>query len=155
MNVEIKEKPALRVATVRHVGSYMRISEAFQRLGQIAQGAGLFAHTGAAMLAIYHDDAASTPEDQLRSDAGIVVPENLELPASLGEARLPAGRYACTLHVGPYDRLGEVWQYLFREWIPQHRLRVKGAGFELYLNMPGSVPNEQLRTEVCVPVSAA
>ena len=36
MNVEIKHMPALRVATVRHVGPYSRISEAFGRLGDIA-----------------------------------------------------------------------------------------------------------------------
>jgi hypothetical protein len=36
MNVEIKALPALRVATLRHVGPYNRISEAFGRLGPLA-----------------------------------------------------------------------------------------------------------------------
>jgi AraC family transcriptional regulator len=152
MQVEIKKKPALRVATIRHAGPYMQINQAFQRLGEIAQKQGLFAHKGAAMLAIYHDDPESTPVEQLRSDAGIIVADDVKLPPTLGEQRLPAGPYACTLHVGPYERLGDVWQRLLGEWIPANGLRVDGLSYELYLNMPGSVPKEELRTEICVPV---
>ena len=64
MDVETKERPELRVATVRHVGPYNQISEAFERLGTVAGRAGLF--TGPpTMLAIYHDDPESTPEEQL------------------------------------------------------------------------------------------
>jgi len=153
MKVEIEQKPALRVATVRHIGPYMQINQAFERLGEIAQAAGLFQLNGAAMLAIYHDDPESTPADQLRSDAGIVVPENVKLPPTLGEQRLPAGRYACTLHIGPYERLGDVWQRLLGEWIPSSGFRVDGLSYELYLNMPGQVRNDELRTEISVPLA--
>src|SRR5690606_19808756 len=41
MHVEITHQPRLRVATVRHVGPYNRISEAFGRLGALAGPAGL------------------------------------------------------------------------------------------------------------------
>ena len=107
------------------------------------------------MVAIYHDDPESTPPDQLRSDAGVVVPDGIELPAPLTEQRLPAGTYACTVHVGPYERLGDTWQRLTGEWIPSHGRRVDGLGYERYLNMPGSVKKEELRTEICVPVVEA
>jgi AraC family transcriptional regulator len=153
MKVEIKKKPTMRVATVRHVGPYMQINQAFARLGEIAQREGLIQHKGATMLAIYLDDPDSTPVDQLRSDAGIVVPDDAKLPKSLGEQRLPAGSYACTLHVGPYERLGDTWQRLMGEWLPASGKRVDGLSYELYLNMPGSVPPEELRTEICVPVT--
>ncbi|HJQ21047.1 MAG TPA: AraC family transcriptional regulator [Gemmatimonadaceae bacterium] len=153
MDVEIKQKPALRVASVRHIGPYMQINQAFERLGHIARQEGLFQLKGARMLAIYHDDPESTPAEQLRSDAGIVVPESATIPTSLTEQRLPAGRYACTLHVGPYERLGDVWQRLLGEWLPASGKRIDGLSYELYLNMPGEVPPEQLRTEICVPVS--
>jgi hypothetical protein len=42
MNVSIETRPELRVACVRHMGSYSRISEAFARLGELAGAAGLF-----------------------------------------------------------------------------------------------------------------
>jgi AraC family transcriptional regulator len=153
MQVELKDKPALRAAGVRHVGPYMQINEAFGRLGAIAGPAGLFAHPGAAMIAIYHDDPESTPVDQLRSDAAIVVPDGVTIPPSLTEHRLPARRYACTVYTGPYERLGDVWQRLMGEWIPSNGLRIAdGESYELYLNDPSRTPKEQLKTEICVPI---
>ena len=41
MDAEIVERPELRVAAVRHIGSYMNVSEAFVRLDKIARSAGL------------------------------------------------------------------------------------------------------------------
>lgn len=154
MHVEIVRKPGFRVASIRHIGPYMQINQAFEQLGKIAEREGLLRNENAAMVAIYHDDPESTPADQLRSDAGIVVPEGVELPSPLIEQRLPAGAYACTVHVGPYERLGDTWQRLMGEWIPSHGQRVEGLSYERYLNMPGSVPKEQLRTEICVPIVA-
>jgi AraC family transcriptional regulator len=153
MHVEVQDKPALRAAGVRHIGPYNQISEAFGRLGAIAGPAGLFRHPGAAMIAIYHDDPESTAVDQLRSDAAIVVPDGVELPSSLTEHRLPARRYACTVHTGPYERLGDTWARFMGEWIPANGLRIAdGESYELYLNDPARTPKDQLRTEICVPV---
>ena len=106
MNVEIEEIPSLRVATVRHAGPYDQIAEAFERLGQIAGPAGLTNTAEATLLAIYHDNPRTTAADQLRSDAGIVVPPTAELPEGLSEERIPAGRYARVEHVGPVRRAG-------------------------------------------------
>jgi AraC family transcriptional regulator len=153
MDVEIKNMPERRVGTVRHIGPYNQIAEAFGRLGEIAGPAGLFARPGAAMIALYHDDPDSTPADQLRSDAAVVVPENATLPAGLSEQRLAAGRYASTVYVGPYERLGDTWARFLGEWLPAsgHRLN-DGVSYEVYINNPMTTPKDQLRTEIYVPV---
>ena len=49
MDVRVIERPALRVGALRHNGPYQEIGQTFRRLGDIAGGAGLFAHPGAAM----------------------------------------------------------------------------------------------------------
>ena len=150
MNVEIKHMPALRVATVRHVGPYSRISEAFGRLGDIAGRAGLF-NGKPTMLAVYHDDPQSTPEPELRSDAAIVVADNATIPEGMGEETLPAGRYASTLHVGPYEQLGDAWGRLMGQWLPQSGERGQdGDSYEIYLNNPTDVPKHELRTELYI-----
>jgi len=154
MTVEIKQMPELRVATVRHVGPYNQISQAFERLAAIAGPAGLFAQPGAAMVGIYHDIPDTTPQDQLRSDAGIVIPEGGPLPDGLAEERLPAGRYACTLHVGPYEQLGDAWARLMGEWLPASGHRIgPAASYEIYHNTPAEVRKEDLRTELCIPLA--
>jgi AraC family transcriptional regulator len=153
MNVEITHMPELRVATVRHVGPYEDIPEAFERLHQIADGAGLASMPGTTMLAIYHDDPRTTPSDQLRSDAAVVVPPQEPIPGGLVEQTIPEGTYARTEHVGPYEQLGEAWE-LFKQSIPQSGKQFgPGPSFEIYLNNPGMVPKEALVTDLYMSVT--
>ena len=152
MDVEIKEMPELRVGTVRHVGPYNQIPKAFERLGTIAGPAGLLGHASA-MMAIYHDDPETTAQDQLRSDAALVVPEGVRLPEGLAEQHIAAGRYARTVHVGPYEQLGDVWARFLGEWVPASGNRIgNGVSYEIYTNTPAQVPKEELRTELYVPL---
>jgi AraC family transcriptional regulator len=148
MKVETKEMPELRVVTVRHIGSYQGISEAFERLGTIATAAGLSQDMGAVLMAIYHDDIEKTPPDQLRSDAAVTVAEGMPIPAGLGELRISAGRYATTTHVGPYQTLGEAWARLKRD------ARTRGGpSYEIYRNTPAQVPPDKLVTELYLPIA--
>ena len=154
MDVEIKQMPEQRVAAVRHIGPYNQIGEAFNRLGQVAGAAGLFANPAAAMIALYHDDPESTPADQLRSDAGVAVSRDAVLPAELAEQRLPAGRYAKTVHVGGYDKLGDTWARFLGEWLPESGERLgPGPSYERYVNDPRATPKDKLLTEIYVPIA--
>jgi AraC family transcriptional regulator len=154
MDIEIEELPDLRVGTVRHVGPYAQISQAFGRLGALAGPAGLFQRPGAAMIAIYHDDPETTPSDKLRSEAAIVVPENVLLPEGLVEARISAGRYARAVHVGPYEQLGDAWSRFKGELSRAGGQRARpGASYEIYRNDPTKVAKEELRTDLYIPVA--
>ena len=152
MTVEIKHMPAMRLATVRHIGPYNRISEAFGRLGDIAGRAGLF-NGKPTMLAVYHDDPEATPEPELRSDAAVVVPDSATIPDGMSERHLPAGRYACTLHIDPYEHLGDAWGRFMGQWLPQSGERCQnGDSYEIYINNPMDVPKHELRTELYIPL---
>jgi AraC family transcriptional regulator len=155
MQVEIRQFPELRVAAVRHVGAYDTISQSFAKLCDVAGPAGLFQQPDAAMVALYHNDPASTPTNQLASDAGIIVPANTTLPKGLTEQRLPAGAYACTTFVGPYEKLGAEWERFKSDGLRESGRRMRGGApsYELYLNDPSTTPKEQLRTELRIPVS--
>lgn len=153
MKVTIEEMPALRVATVSHVGPYNRIAEAFQRLGGLAGSAGLL-RDGPMMLAIYYDDPETTPADELRSDAGLTVSEGAHLPAEVIEKRLPAGRYARSTHVGPYSTLGDAWARMMGEWLPNSGHRVGSSpSYEVYRNNPSDTRAEELRTDLYIPIA--
>lgn len=155
MDVEIKEMPELRLGTVRHVGPYNQIPLAFERLGELlGPAAADLRQRGAAMIGIYHDDPESVPLDQLRSDAAVAVPPDLAMPDGLVEQRIPAGRYARALHVGPYEQLGDVWARLMGEWLPASGHRVgSGPSYEIYLNDPGTTPKPELRTEIYIALA--
>lgn len=155
MKVEITTFPELRVATVHHVGPYDQIPEAVSKLGAIAGPAGLYADPAAAMVALYYDDPKSTPAAQLRSDAGLIVSEHTTLPPSLGDQRIPAGRYARTVHRGPYDELPDVWGRFMGEWLPASGHRIgDGPTYEFYVNNPHEVPSGEILTELRIPIEA-
>lgn len=154
MHVDLKDLPAYRLAAIRHVGPYNRISEAFGRLGEIAGRAGLIRCPGTEMIALYHDDPEATAASELRSDAALSVPDDAALPEGLTEIRIPARRYACTTHVGPYTKLGDTWAQFMGSWLPQSGHRVSdGPSFEIYRNTPGETPPEELRTEIYLPIA--
>ncbi len=154
MQIEIQDMPEMRVAAVRHVGPYNAISEAFARLGELAGPAGLVGEPKPTMLAIYHDDPEATLPAELRSDAALVVPEGRPLPPGLTELRIPAGRYACATHVGPYTLLGDAWARLMGEWLAQSEHRVGSAmSYEIYRNTPLTAAPSELRTDLYLPIA--
>ena len=154
MQVEIRKYPALRVGTVRHLGPYIQINEAFARLGELAAPARLFERPGAQMVALFYDDPDTTPAEQLRSDAAVVVAPDVELPKGLTEQRIAAGDYASTTHVGPYEQLGDTWARFMGEWLPASGRRIgDGVSYEVYHNTPMDTPKEQLRTEIRIPLA--
>lgn len=152
MDVHIEEFPETHVAAVRHVGPYHRIGEAFMKLGGIAGQAGLF-KPGSFMLGVYHDHPETTPEEELRSDAAISVPEGTEIPEGLVGLTLPGGKCGRYTHVGPYEGLPNAWDKLWGEWLPGSGERPREApNLEIYRNDPSQTPAEELRTDLYVPL---
>jgi AraC family transcriptional regulator len=153
MDVTIEKMPELRVGAVRHTGPYMQINKAFAKLGEIVKTSGVEKKADMAMLAIYHDDPESTPPSELRSDAALTFPKETRLPKELQEQKLPAGRYARTTHVGPYEELGDVWARFMGEWLPASGERLAdGPSYEIYRNTPENAPKDKLRTDLYIPL---
>ena len=152
MKVEVVKRPQLRLAGVRHVGSYMNVSEAFVRLNELVTAAGLI-KPDTKLVGIYHDDPSTTPEGKLRSDAAITVSAKTKVPSGLTEIVIPAGRYAHATHVGPYTGLGAVYAHLRNEWLPRSGEKPgDGVSYEMYRNTPMTAKPHELVTDVYVPL---
>ena len=153
MDAHVEEVDEFRVAALRHVGPYPGLASAFQRLARISGESGLF-RPGAFMLGIFHDDPRTIPEQELRSDAAIMVGEDTPIPEGLSEARVAGGRYATTTHVGPYQGLGDTWRRFMGEWLPGSGHRPgDGPSYEVYRNDPSQVPEHELRTDLYTPLA--
>ena len=75
----IRQEP-LRAACLRHIGPYQHIGDTFARLDPLAEAGGLF-DAPPQLIAIYHDDPATVPPADLRSDAGLLIGEHVAVPA--------------------------------------------------------------------------
>jgi AraC family transcriptional regulator len=153
MQIAIETLPALRVATVVHVGPYSQIGSAFAKLAPIAGQAGLFANPGAMMIATYDQDPARIPAEELRSRAGITIPEDAPLPEGTEEQRIAGGTYARHTHIGGFENLGDVWSRFTSEALPvTGRPIADGPAIEIYRSDMRTTPKEELRTDLLVPL---
>jgi len=153
MHVETETLPGLRLATLRHLGPYQQIGRTFGRLHEIVTRAAL---PHRELVGVYYDDPATTPADQLRSDAGVIIDEGVALPPGLEEQRVPAGRFACAEHAGSYAGLPAAWSELKRTIAAEAGdAHPRGYTFELYRNTPMDVPEAELRTALYMSVAEA
>jgi AraC family transcriptional regulator len=161
MDVSIRTQPALRAFAVRHTGPYNQIGAAFGRLGGLIQSSNLFKDAlvqgPGGMIAVYYDDPEGVPPAELLADAALLMRPEATLPAGetgLTELTLPAGRYATTIHRGPYERLGDVWARFYGQWLPQSGERLaESPSYELYRNTPMEVAPQDLETELYIPLA--
>jgi AraC family transcriptional regulator len=145
MDVEIVNQPDLRIAGIRHIGPYNEIGRAFGRLGGLLKGP---PPAGSQMVALFHDDPAVTPPEELRSDAALTLPGNTHAPSGLIEQHIPAGRYAKAIHKGGYEGLPAAWAALKSEWLPTSGHRMGHPSYEVYVNNPMTTEKPDLLTEI-------
>jgi AraC family transcriptional regulator len=148
----IRETPTIRVAALAHHGDYMNIGSTFERLMAIAGGQGLLG-SWTRSFGIYYDDPASTPREALRADACLTLPEGKMPEGELQAREIRGGRYAVTMHVGPYAELHFPYTWLYGTWLPTSGEEAAHApSIEEYLNDARVVPPAELRTEIWLPL---
>jgi effector-binding domain-containing protein len=60
---------------------------------------------------------------------------------------LPSGKYASTLHIGPYSTLEPAYRALMA-YMENHNLKSNGPAYEFYLNDPQDTPENKLETKI-------
>lgn len=134
-----------RILCVRHIGPYQGIGLAFTTLEDELAQLGI---KGEAMLALYHDNPAVTPQASLRSDAAAQVCENHHIATQrLTADWITAGRFARWIHKGPYSGLHTSWQAGYQA-MHQLGLQSKGICYEEYLNDPCNTAPQDLMTAI-------
>jgi effector-binding domain-containing protein len=84
-------------------------------------------------------------------EIGFPVARRLPDRGNIKSGALPAGHYASTMHVGPYDKLMESYTRMER-WMKENGHTPAEYMWEFYLNEPGKVPPEQLMTQLIWPI---
>ena len=153
IQVTVKETEPMTVAFVSMKGPYTQISEAFGKLyGWIGEKG--YVPAGPP-LGVYFNAPGQVPDDQLAWElrspiAGDVAPIG-PVEQGLGIKRLEAVQVAATMHKGPFDQVGKIYEAL-SAWIMENGYEIVGLPEELYLSDPASTPPDELLTEVRFPV---
>lgn len=151
MEIEIRTLPEMRTAAVRHTGPYQEIGTAFGKVAAWAKEHGIPLEGN--LVGVYYDDPSSTPPEQLRADACVILPDDIRLDGeTLNEVRISGGTYAVATHLGSYETLGESWMRFMGQELPKTGRTPCGPGIEIYIDDCDVTPVEQVRTEIAVPV---
>lgn len=150
--VSVREEGPTRLLTLRHRGSYARVGETWARLMAWAHARRL---GGGAMVGLCPDDTDVTPEALLRYDAGVEVGPDVSAEGEFVEQVVPSAHWAVGLHVGSYTKLHETYLDVIGRWFPEsgYDLAPDAPVVERFLDDPRHVPEERLRTEVCVRIA--
>ncbi len=153
MQPEIRTRPDKAILYVRRTGNYNKTAtEAWSALCAFAGPRGLLG-PNTECLGIGHDDPEITAEDKLRYDACITIDRDVKPEGEVGQTTLQGGRYAVFMHTGPYSKLNDTYQSIYRDWMPSSRMKLRDcACFELYLDDVQRTKPEKLRTEIWVPI---
>jgi effector-binding domain-containing protein len=97
---------------------------------------------------IYHEFG----REGIDAEVSVPIDEPITATGRMESRVLPAMTVARTVHVGPYEKLGDAYTALW-SWIRSHEFEVAGPVQERYLIGPGDcvAPNEY-RTEIEMPI---
>jgi AraC family transcriptional regulator len=143
--VTIRELPELRVAYLRHHGSYARVGATWERLrAHLAR-----LRIEGALYGSCPDDPEVTPEPMLRFSACVEVASSFVPDGDLTLGTIPGGIYASAVHTGPFEALSETYLELIGRWLPRSgRVATTDPVVEHYLDDPRTTAPSELRTEV-------
>jgi effector-binding domain-containing protein len=102
------------------------------------------------VFSIYH--RFDMVKGQCEYSSGFMYGSRQEAPAGVEAGQVPAHHAVQVDHKGPYRHLGNAWSGAMASARGQHKVNKKLPMYEVYLNSPHEVPEDQVQTRVFVPV---
>ncbi len=149
----IKEIPEMRVLSIRKVGKYdPTIGEL---IGKICA---MISHpeneknitiTGPIMSLCYDKDYKETEND---IECAIPISGQVTVVDPEMEVKIfPSCKVLSYIHKGSYQKLHEAYAFLLK-YIQENNLEISGPNRELYFNDPSEVKEEDIKTEIQIPI---
>lgn len=152
LSIEVTPLPPLRVACIRHTGSYFECGWAWEKLCGWAAPKGLITPK-TQFLGISHDDPAVTDPQRIRFDVCITIDHDIEETEFIRTKTIPGGDYARSVYKGSYTNLQSVYASILGSGIPKlGREYENSPSIEAYLNTPDKTPEDELLTEIRIPL---
>lgn len=145
---EIKDQPAQPTLSVRTHAAVQDLPVVIGKVyGSIAQYLGELGEEPAGMpfVAYFNMDMQN-----LDLEIGFPVKKKLGGKGEIQASEVPAGKYATTLYVGPYDKCQGAYDAL-NAYIKEKGFEATGAAYEYYHDGP-EVPPEKTRTTIVLPL---
>ena len=145
---EIKDRPERPTLSVRARAAVQDLPQLFgQTYGALMQYMSeMDAQPAGEPFAAYYN------MDMQDLDVEIGFPVSKPLPdrGNIKSGALLAGKYASTVHIGPYDSMAPAYEAL-TQYVKANGYEPAGAAYEFYFSGP-ETPPEEIRTQIAFPV---
>jgi len=149
--IDLKDIPALTVASVESSGSFEQLTLVFMDLFRwvLINGGKVSSYP----MALFPAPPGEIPAEGVRFEACIPIdPESDIKPGDEVSIKLlPACTVAFTRHQGGFGEVGRTYDRLL-EWIGENNYEVAGPSRELYLTNPMQTEEGELVTEIQIPI---
>ncbi len=147
---EITDQPERPTLSVRTRAAVQDLPQLFgQTYGALMQYMGeLGAQPSGEPFAAYYN----LDMQDLDVEIGFPVTKHLPDRGNIRGSLLPAGKYASTMHIGPYDTVGPAYEAL-AQYVTANGYEPAGVAYEFYFSGPETPPNE-IRTQIVFPLKA-
>ncbi len=149
MKVEEKRIGEAKVAYIPYRGSYDQIPVLMQKVGQWVAERGL-EMTGL-VYGTYYNTPEEVAEEDLQYEIGFSFAGEGYQDANVGVKEIPAHTVLAAMHQGPYTEVGPVIHAVV-DYAVSNGFDIVGPITEVYLNDPNTTSEDELLTEVHLPV---
>jgi effector-binding domain-containing protein len=152
-DIHVKQVPPQVVVTARCRTSLAELGKIMHAtLAKVATSVEPAAAAQVPPFAVYYNEPFR-PED-VDVEMGLPVTPEANVIETKGVRRrqLSGGTVACTIHVGPYSKIGAAYDALL-SWVDDHGHKRTGPAREVYLVRPGpGIKPQEYRTTVEIPI---
>ncbi|NDW17892.1 helix-turn-helix domain-containing protein [Dysgonomonas sp. 216] len=149
---KINSKHVIYIRVMDEYGSTESYSEAWKKLYTYAVLSGLFSKDSES-LGVSFDDPSITEAEKCRFYACISIDQHVKPKGIFGYKELDGGLYAIFTLKGHYRELHNLYKLIIFIWLPESKYKLrKGVFYEKYLNNPHLVAEEEILTEVYIPI---
>ncbi|WP_180967004.1 AraC family transcriptional regulator [Cohaesibacter celericrescens] len=151
-DVKIKQMPTIKLAYIRHTGSYFKVGPTFEQAIKAVHQQGLWS-AESMVLGLSYDNPSKTEEHLLRCDAGVSVSPDATVCDPLALRDIQAGDYATVMLKGPYDQIAPTYDWFYGQWLPQSgRETANHPPVEIFHSDARNTPPQDLLTEIRIPL---
>lgn len=149
---KIEDKQVVYIRIVDWYGSPESYRDAWKQLGEFGVKNNLL-NKDTEWIGLSFDDPTITKPEKCRFYACFTTKESVKPIGPFGVQNIKGGLYAIFTLKGSYRRLTQLYYNIYMRWLPDSDYNLRsGKSFELYLNHPDRVSENEILTEIYVPI---
>jgi AraC family transcriptional regulator len=150
--IKISKKELVYTRIISQYGSKKEYTNAWKELVQFGKSNNIL-NSQTEYIGLSFDDPSITKSDKCRFYACITTPKTIKPIGQFSLQTLKEGKYAVFSLSGNYSELEKLYNSIYFDWLPKSEFQLRNdLPFEKYLNNPDKVREQDILTEVFIPI---